>query len=349
MKNVRQTYLDVIRIVACFLVIVVHVSSIPVTSSATDTLDYQIGVVYNTLSIVSPALFFMLSGALFLNPASKKVAVKQIWGKYILRLAIAYVFWSNFFTFIAWRPYYTLSWNTVKLFLKEFFTGVPMYHLWFIPAIIAIYMILPLLQEAFAEKKNCMYYLLLFLVVQVILPTIQKFDIPNVNIFFQLYSRVPFVLCIGYVGYFVLGYYLSTEDFTCRTRRTVYALGVIGLGAAVGIEEYISIQQNTQTLMFNDLFSINTMLLACAIFVGARYAPWKINKAEFLLEKISRLTFGIYLIHPLFMNIIMNQFTILEKINIILRIPVTAAIIFLCSAIVTWCISKIPIVKKYII
>ena len=348
MNGTRRTYFDLIRIAACFLVIVVHVSSVPATACPVDTFDYQAGVAYNTLAIVSPALFFMLSGALFLHPASGKVTLKQIWGKYILRLTVAYIFWSNLFTFVAWAPYYTFSWGTVKLFVKEFFTGTPMYHLWFIPAIVAIYMVLPLLQAAFAERRNCRYYLLLFLVVQVLLPTLQKLELPNFNMLLQPYSRIPFFLCMGNVGYFVLGYYLSTEAFTRRARRAVYILGVAGTVAAVGMEEYISVRQNMQTAIFSDLFSLNTLLLACAVFVGARYAPWRLDRAAVPLEKLSRLTFGIYLVHPLFINIMADRCAFLDEINVILRIPIAAAAIFLCSAPVAWCISKIPVVGKYI-
>lgn len=350
MSGTRRPYFDVIRIAACFLVIVVHVSAAPTTDCPVASFDYRVGAAYNTLSIAAPALFFMLSGALFLNPGSKKVTVKQLWGKYILRLVIAYVVWSNLFTIIICSPYYSLSWDTVLVYAKAFFISPPMYHLWFLPAMIAIYMVLPLLQAAFAEKRNCQYFLLLFLAVQVILPTIQKLEIPYVDTALnQLYTRVPFVLCMGYVGYFVLGYYLSVEDFTGRMRKILYGLGAGGFAAAVGIEEYLSVRRNLQTPVFSDLFSLNTLFLACAVFVGARYAPWKMDKAARPLEKLSRLTFGIYLVHPLFVDLLAAKCAFLKHINMVIRIPLSAAFIFLCSAAVSWCLSKLPVVRKYLV
>ena len=225
-------YLDVIRVVACFLVIVGHVSANYMDICPITSVDFQASAVYNTVSISAPAIFFMLSGALFLNPKSKDIPAKKLWSRYILRMIISYVFWSFLFTFIIWLPYYKWTLETVKLYVKEVLLGVPMYHMWFIPAIIAIYMILPLLKPAFADKSRCRYFLMLFLVIQIVVPTILKFDVPNRNILQNLYSRIPYVMCTGYLGYFVLGYYLSIEDFSKKSRHVIYALGSLGTAAA---------------------------------------------------------------------------------------------------------------------
>lgn len=345
----RIIYYDIIRIAACLLVITVHVSSNQLYSFSPKSFDYQVSQFYNTLSISAPAMFFMLSGALFLNLDAKDIPIKKLWGKYILRMVVSYVFWSYLYTFLIWLPYYSFSFETVKAYILEFFNGVPMYHMWFIPALISIYMVLPFLKPAFADKQRCKYYLCLFTVIQIVIPTVFKFDLPHENLFQVLYTKIPYLLCIGYVGYFILGYFLSTEEFGKKMRIVIYALGIMSLMAAVGIDGYLSARQNTAVLMFNDLFSLNSFLVVTAVFVAFRYIPWKTNKVTKAASKLSKLTFGIYLIHPLFMQMIFEHCPYLLEFSAIVWIPAIAVATFLCSAIVIWIISKIPIVNKYLI
>lgn len=344
----RIIYIDFIRILACLLVIGVHVSGSQLYVYSPKSFDYQVSQSVDTFCIAAPALFFMISGALFLNPDSKDISIKKLWGRYILRMAVSYFFWAFFYIFIFGLSNFTFSFETVKAYIREFFNGV-IFHLWFIPAIIAIYMVLPFLKPAFADKKRCRYYLLLFMVIQIIIPTVLKFDIPHVNLMWVLYSRIPYLLCISNVGYFVLGYFLSAEDFNRKSRTVIYALAILSFIAAVGIDGYLSVRQNSVVMLFNDLFALNSFLIASAVFVAFRYIPWKTNKITKAASKLSRLTFGIYLIHPLFMYRIFDYCAFLLKLPAILWIPVIAAATFLCGAIFTWIISKIPVANKYLI
>lgn len=341
-------YLDILRVIACFMVIVVHVSANQLHAFQTKSFDYQVSQFFNTFSIASPAIFFMLSGALFLNPASKDIPIKKLWGRYILRMVVSYVFWSCLFTFIAWLPYYTFSAATVKAYILEFFLGVPMYHLWFIPTIVSIYMVLPFLKPAFADTHRCRYYLALFLVIQIFIPTLLKFNLPHGDLIQSLYTRIPFLLCMGHVGYFVLGYYLSVEKISRKKRMIIYAAGILSLAAAVGIDGYLSARQNNAVLLFNELFALNSFLAATAMFVAFRYIPWKKNRFTKAVAKLSKLTFGIYLIHPFFLQILFEHCTFLLKLPAIVWIPTTAVAAFLCSTVVIWILSKIPIVNKYL-
>lgn len=345
----RIIYLDIIRIVACFFVIVVHASSNQLYNYPPKSFDFQVSQFFNTLSITAPAIFFMISGALFLNPDAKDIPIKKLWGKYILRMAVAYVFWSYFFTFTIWLPYYTLSFETVKAYILEFFNGIPMYHMWFILAIITIYMVLPFLRPAFAEKQRCKYYLCLFIVIQILIPTVLEFDFPHKHLIQSVYSRIPFFFCISYLGYYVLGYYLSVENISRKMRIIIYGLGVLGLMTAVVIHGYSSVRHNTATLRLNNLFSFNSFLFAAAVFVAFRYAPWKTAKHAKAISRLSNLTFGIYLIHPLYLKMVFNHFSFLLKAPAIVWIPAAALVTFLCSTVTIWVVSKIPIVNKYLI
>lgn len=345
----RIIYFDIIRVLACFFVIIAHVSAYLLSIYPVQSFDFQISSFYNTISFSAPILFFMISGAIFLNPQSRDIPIKKLWGKYILRMAVSYVFWSYLFTFIIWLPHYTWSLETIKMFIREFFTYGHMYHMWFIPVIISIYMVLPLLKPAFAEKKRCRYYLLLFLIFQLFLPTIFKFDVPHLGIFQNLYSRIPYILCVGHVGYFVSGYYLSVEDFGRHSRRVIYILGISGIIIASIINGRTAVIQDTTSLPLSDIFALNSALTAFSIFVAIRYIPWKAGRFTSCMAKLSKLTFGIYLLHPVLLGYVWDYCSFLTKLPSILGVPLIAALVFLCGSVITWCISKIPVLNRYLI
>lgn len=345
----RIIYLDILRIAACYFVIVVHVSANRLSVLPRDSFDFQVSLFLNTLAITAPALFFMLSGAVFLNPASPELSIKKLWSKYILRMAVSYVFWSFLYTFITWCPYYTLSLETVKAYILEFFTGTPMYHMWFIPTIISIYMVLPFLRPAFADKQRCKYYLVLFAIIQFLIPTVLVLDFSHIYLLESIYSKIPYLLCVGYVGYFVLGHYLNTEDFNKNTRILIYVLGILSLVIETGINSYISLDANTTDYRMGSMFSICTLLFLSAVFVAFRYTSWKAERLIKIVSGLSKLTFGIYLIHPLFLNIFFNNCSFLFELPALIWIPVITTATFLCGAIVIWIISKIPVANKYLI
>lgn len=345
----RVIYLDVIRVVACFLVIIVHVSANHLDVYPTTSINFQASAVYNTLSISAPAIFFMISGALFLNPKSKDIPVKKLWCKYIFRMVVSYVFWSYLFTFIIWFPYCTWSFKTIKLYLKEFFVRDPMYHMWFIPAIIAIYMILPLLKPTFADIRRCRYFLILFFIIQIVIPTLLRIEVPYHDTLKNLYSRIPFVMCIGYLGYFVLGYYLSAEDFSKRFRYIIYAISILGSVTAFVMNGCISVSRNTTKLVLSDIYALNCALFAVAVYMAFRYIPWKTGRFTTFVTKLSRLTFGIYLIHPLCLNQLGEWCPFLDQLPAAFGIPLIAAIVFSICAVIVWFLSKIPFVNNFLI
>ena len=79
----RQLYLDFIRAAATIAVILIHITA----------QNFHIdphGTTWDALHWAVPA-FLMISGAVFLE---KNITIKEIFGKYIFRIAVAYVFWS---------------------------------------------------------------------------------------------------------------------------------------------------------------------------------------------------------------------------------------------------------------
>lgn len=85
--------------------------------------------------------------------------------------------------------------------------------------------------------------------------------------------------------------------------------------------------------------------------ISIMYLLKKLNKPilnENITEKISSLTFGIYLIHPIFLSIIRIKFNYEIHYSSLLTIPFLSLLVFMISLISALVISKIPYVKSII-
>lgn len=158
MTTINQTkrivYLGILRFVACLGVILIHVSDNEF-AMAFPSFDWNVSVVYESLVHWAVPIFVMVSGALFLNP-SKTLSIEDILKKYIPRLLFAYIFWWLFFGGV----------NSIGgsvqgngfVIRPSFF--LPQFHLWFLPMLACVYLLMPVLRMV-ANNKRVLSYILL--------------------------------------------------------------------------------------------------------------------------------------------------------------------------------------------
>ncbi len=102
--------------------------------------------------------------------------------------------------------------------------------------------------------------------------------------------------------------------------------------------------------IFYGNFSINVMMESVGIFVFVKNINWKPSaKAERLLVKLSSITFGVYLIHALVLDVLIEdlKFPLFEVENMYLAIPVLSVDVLLISSAISYALGKVPLVKKY--
>ncbi len=101
----RTVYFDHLRVFATFAVIILHISSSRNWYTAdVNGSEWQVLNFYDSLSRWSVPVFLMISGSLFLN---REIPLKKMYSKYILRLAVAFVFWAVIYAAFAEGPVMT--------------------------------------------------------------------------------------------------------------------------------------------------------------------------------------------------------------------------------------------------
>ena len=342
-----QFYIDILRIIACFSVIMLHASAQAWYSLPVDSFGFKVANSYDALFRFGVPVFVMISGALFLAP-EKEPDVKKLYRHNILRLAILYIFWSCLYGLMDCRGFDPagIGWKDV---LREMILG--RYHLWFLPMIIGIYVLLPVLKVWLrnASKKNIEYFLLLFFVCQILCETIRAiFASGMADYVLNLFQ--PEMVC-SYLGYFVLGYYLVHIGVDKRWHKFIYASALAGGVLNIVLGNYLAERAGEPTGAIYDSFGLFTALISVALVIWAKETFSR--KAfgagmEKVFHEISAATLGIYVMHVGLIEILEVRGIHSQMVSLVFGIPFLAVICFICCFAVSAVLRRIPIVGKYI-
>lgn len=336
---------DLLRIVACFSVIVLHVSSqywyyLPVTDNR-----WLVCNAYDALFRFGVPVFVMISGALFLGRA-EQISLKRLYLKNILRLVTAYLIWSA--VYAVWG-----LWGREGVDAKTFLRAVTesKYHLWFVPMMIQFYILLPILSAAVRSggKKLLQYAAVLFVLTNILPATMRVFTLPGGVT--RILDLLQLEVIGSYLGYFLLGCLLYRYPPKKKVRKWIYILGGLGAVGAVCGSTFFSRRHGVPEAGLFDSFSLFTFLISCALFVLFTSMGTKIkagSKMAGFITNLSLDTFGIYLIH-----ILIIEFMFMRGIDSLLftnlfSIPILAVLWFVIGALMIGILRRIPFVGKYL-
>lgn len=351
MKN-RIFYVDLLRVVAIFFVILLHVAAINWSYIAgldwynvpLDSWLWKVSNFYSSIGRFCVPVFFMISGMFFLDP-NYNLSLEKLFKKNILRIVTAYIFWSALYAVtVSWLVFSHTGQFTVTFLLERFFLGN--YHLWFLYAIIGLYLIVPFLRLITVHNKLLKYFLLLSLIFAIIIPTLQLFA-PFTKTK-EITDDISLYFVMGYVFYFMLGYYLANIN-TAPYKFIYIILGIIGALSTTILTYVSSVQANYPDGRFLNYLVFSNVLLSVAVFLFFKDFIGKLSFKEKNIKVIllfSNFAFGMYLCHDFFVKIFTGMVAMFDPV---LSIPLVTIVVFLCSFIVVAVLNKIPVLNKYII
>lgn len=368
-KKPRIVYFDVLRAVTPLAIIVIHILE-PIFHGEIDFDSSEYFWAHAIIACMRWAvpIFIMMSGALFLDPA-RKFDLKTHYRKYILRLVLAYVVWSVVYAIGLSLTTDGSSSEKQWLFLEYTF-GNHYYHLWFLVMLIAMYILVPILRKITADRELMKYFLYVGVVVCFALPLITDYcrilmeASSKANAYVMgplsglvsgmsyLTSKMP----LNYMVYFVLGYYLATEDFSAKKRYWLYALGLGSLAVNIFLSpirgrllgasmDFDSIGADLQNINFLPL------CISVAVFIFMRYWLKPVQTIPKPIAFMAKHSFGVYLVHYALISFVLYYFIFTSEMttaNMWYLTPVFTAIVYLASLSIAWALSKIPLLKKVV-
>lgn len=338
----RVIWLDLLRIISVFAVIVLHAAAVGYGKFNTASDNWQWCNLYNALSRFCVPVLVMISGVFLLNPV-KDYSIKKIFLHKIFHLAAAYILWVIFYsTIYQLKTYQTIS-------LSRYLTTGP-HHLWFLFMISGLYMITPILRSMTGNRKITNYFLTLTFILIFCLNTVSL--VPQLNPLSTIINRLDLKFIAGFTSYFTAGYWLANHRLDWRIRVLIYELGILSLICTVSVGGLLAIRQGRPITILFDNFLLNIFFISIAVFTFFQYSFSNISVPSWLHNGISllaRYSFGVYLVHVLYLENL--KFIGLPDFFTcpVVSIPVTAMTTWVLSLLTVCILSAIPICRKYAI
>ncbi len=339
----RTVYFDYLRVIATFAVMILHVSSQNWRNAAVSGFEWGVFNFFDSVVRWSVPVFVMISGALFLD---RDIPLRKIYSKYILRMVTSFCVWSVFYSFF--------EKGTINTKILAALQGH--YHMWFILMIIGLYMCIPFIKPIAANADRCRYFLLLSFFAAFLVPGVktlsedfgsEKFII-GINAISNNVSNLSLNSVMGYVGYFVLGYYLSKAAINKKQRYVIYMLGMLGFAATIVLSLMVSLKNQEPCIQYYGNFTINVLLEALAVFTWFKYKGYSNQRLNAFIQRLAKYSFGAYLLHTFVLEQLnerlgLNTLSFNPILSVIFISIIVAVVSFGVSAI----LNHIPVVKKY--
>ena len=329
-KKERETRFDILRITSMFLVIVIHVANCYCRNIHNiSKISFLIAEVFNILARVSVPVFFMISGALL--GKSKFDFKKYI--KRISRFIIVIILWDLIYYLWETKVMGITYGKSFTYLLHDPFRK----HLWFLYTITYIYIFQPLVSLILNKVKWKGHIILTLLWIGACMLLTLKLG--------HVAKYILKQTC--YVGYFILGSIIY--EYTKERKWKKFNIIFITLFAISNVINIImsyttSIAHNINYKAYMAYTCPLIMISSISIFILVMNNYNRPNN-KFIL-KTAEVSFGIYLVHGIFLDITKTLFNY-NNIPSIIGIPLFAITIFILSFFVVLILKKIPILNKY--
>ncbi|WP_175612724.1 acyltransferase [Fusobacterium mortiferum] len=344
----RENNLDLLKILACIMVIIIHVSAYYVLSyEKTGGSYFTIGNLWDSFARPAVPIFILLAGKYALSN-EKNIEIDYYYKKILKNIYIpTFIYSSLYFVYSYFLIIikYILNFEIKDKYspVKKLIIGVPFYHLWYLYMAIGLYLLVPFLirlRIKIGEKifRNIgIFFIFLGFVTLLLQNYLEQIDFYNREDilkylrYFWIFNQFKF---INYLGYFMLGYSL-------KDKKINFKVGIIGALISLLVMFFVvEVTKNQFYYSNNFLFVISASVLLYLSFLNL-----KIDKN---ISLITKKTFSIYLLHAGILNIIQLFFKYILKyeINPLYGIPVLVVVVFIISYAIASIIEKFKL--KYL-
>lgn len=339
----RDYTLDLIRLISIFFVVVIHVSNY--YNRYLDDLDsssYFIATLYNTLARISVPLFFMISGSLVLNEDLKE---RKLFHK-IMHFVFVLVIWTGIY--LIFDLTFMKKTFTVSEIINLIFDPLKP-HLWFMYAIIALYIVTPFAQLLVQNMDEHLENTFIILwgsftgVVQLLRITLEYFKLDA-----DITYSIPLVQGTYYLGYYMIGCILYNRIKSGKKiSSTPYIIIYMLSSMLIFLGTYF--MSNYEEAYFGDLLTYRNLFIILSstsfFIIILKNIHITVPKLQTALEKICPNLFGVYLFHIIPFDLLIRTMKI-THVHALIGIPLFSLIIFLSSLIVVSVLRRIPAINR---
>ncbi|MFD5225006.1 acyltransferase [Microbacterium sp. NPDC058342] len=341
----RADYLDRLRAIAIVGVVTLHAAALGMPEAPVSSPTWMTLNVYDGITRFCVPIFFMITGALLLDPR-RRVSLSSILRKSLPRVAIAYILWSALYAGVA--PSLGLGEPGMRAFLERWAVGH--YHLWYLWALMGLYLATPLLRRIAADRVSATYFVVLAAGFGLVLPLLTPLPVVGQPLMLIL-DKMQFHVALGYSFYFMLGHLLHTGAADRLRTIWVAVAGVVGAGITVVGPAVASSRTGTAVLDLYEYLTPNVALFAGAVFLLVRRlgrrSP-KTTRSSRVMRGLSDASFGIYLVHPLLQGVLAAAGVTTALLPAFASVPMMVLVLLVPSWMIAALLRRIPRFGRFI-
>lgn len=341
-------FLDSVRALACILVVLLHTSALQFGQFFD---GWGVALCYNSLTRMAVPLFFMISGYILLDADIKSLS--RFYYRRYLRILLP-------FSVICMLYYFTPEYRNYSIpgYLRQIATHFVDYHLWYVYAIIGLYLALPFfikMVQGADGRKLALLYVGIWAVSFCLLPTLMahgdvpaevlKFQAQNPTVAFawilqDLFSNLAlnfnFLFFYGFMGYMLCAWLIRHSRLPAGPRVTFcYGLGYLAATLAIIFATW---WRSMQLCAPNQLFFYHLSPFILVQTLSAFLFLAQFRAESWWIREISDKSYWIYLLHLLVLKFFVSILPLPDSYLNAILIPAYTVAIFLTS----WC-AAIPL------
>lgn len=366
--NGRITFVDYIRVIACFMVMLVHASENfygadssglagNMSMLATESNRFWVSFWDGGVSRTAVPLFMIVS-AFLLVPMKPGMSMTDFYKRRFMRILPPFIVFLLLYTFLPllWGG---MSWNQSLNDLRLLPWNFPSMggHLWFMYPLLGLYLFIPVispwLERATAKEERIFIGIFVF---TTFIPFFHRFV--NAELWGECFWNefTLFWYFSGYIGYLVLAHYIRVHLQWNRSKRfwvgiASFAVGAVFTAWSFWLKGDPGVLIATPDIEWAWQFCTPNVLLAT---FGAflLFTCIEQRKAPALITDLGKLSFGMYLMHMFYLAFFAGLLIGGDRANPLLPvwlcIPVIAVLTFVSSAVTAKVLSLLPGSKYYI-
>lgn len=329
----RLYYIDNLRVLACFLVLLTH-STMPARDPEKE------GFWMFLISFIgspSSELFLTLSGTVLLP---SKSGFSKFYSRRFAKLVPPLVIWS-ILGVILYVGLGQMSWSQGRdaIFHIPLRPAIGIY--WFVYVMAGLYLLAPFISPWLREagKRQIEFFLMLW-GVNMLIPWINQF-FPDFLPGFAMNGNYYWMLSYfgGFLGYWILGYYLN--KYPIKPGWNCKCMMLVCLTVAYPLAIYILKTKGCETQILLDNLQMGSALVVASLYTIMQnlHMPDKIQRA---LSATAKYSFCIYLTHIYIARQLYWGLFDGSEIHIFPRTFIIALMTLITGYCLTWVIARLP-------
>lgn len=349
-SRTRYAYLDLLRILAAFLVIVNHTIGYVFEKLAPTDPIWWVSIVWYYLSKIAVPIFVMVSGACLLP---RKDTYPRALGRMFRVLLVLVIFSYGYYQWYLWLSNWT--WQAalnIPQFLMTIWQGRIVDSFWYLYFYLGLMVALPILQRMVSAmgKRDMEYFMGVSFLVFAIWPLVEHY-VPAVAM--PQYLDIP--LFGVFLGLFVAGHYLQT--YAGRANRALALLVILlSLAASTWLTriEYSAVGAGEKYWFMDERSQPSIFMILCAMGMFTLVMrSFKENTVEREASgkrwaMIGGCAFGIYLVQDWLIAETRYRFFVplTGTLPPMVAVLIWEGVVFAAAFAAAWVLKHIPLLKK---